>query len=716
MARVDRSNEAEELWRHYGPTATRMWSFMQHVNNKHRLSLRDYADLYEWSTTSISSFWEEVWHFTGVKSARSFQSPIVDDAATMFPRPTFARDASMNFAENLLFPAAHVDPSSPAIIAATETTRETVSWKDLRERVCRCQGGMSAAGVREGDRIAGLTGNHTNAVVAMLGATSLGAMWTAISPDSGVSMVLDRLRQIEPKILFADASQEYNGKTHDVLPKVKDIVAELPTLTHVVILPSMSEETSTRLESLKPKSGSAISFTDFESSGQSDQQLLFTYLPADHPIYILYSSGTTGAPKCIVHGCIGTLLQHKKEHELHGDLRTGDRLFYFTTCTWMMWHWLVSALASGVTLVLYDGSPMRYLDSSASTPTSKPDDLALPRLITELYITQFGTSAKYLSLLEQKSLFPQEPPHSIPLSKTLKAVYNTASPLAPSTFHYVYKAFGPDINLASITGGTDIVSLFGAPCSLTPVYAGEVQVPGLGMAIRAYSDEGEDITETGQPGDLVCVKPFPCQPVGFWPLGSQEGEERYRKSYFDRFKTNSGKPIWHHGDYVQFNRHACPRPSQSGFDDVEDNHYNGLTMLGRSDGVLNPSGIRFGSAEIYNVLLRHFPGVIADSLCVGMRREGESDERVVLFVRMEDGRTFSDDLASQIKKAIRGDLSARHVPSFVDECPDIPVTVNGKKVEGEVKKIVSGSTVKASASIANAECLEFYRQWARSHA
>ena len=369
----------------------------------------------------------------------------------------------------------------------------------------------------------------------------------------------------------------------------------------------------------------------------------------------------------------------------------------------MMWHWRNTGLACGVTLVLYDGSPMRYRSSDGS---SLPDDLAMPRLISELNINQFGTSAKYLSILEQKALYPMRSPHNIDLS-SLRAIYNTASPLAPSTFGYVYEAFPKSINLASITGGTDIVSLFGAPCPTIPVYAGEVQCAGLGMDIRAFDPESDhqkpiDLTGTGKPGDLVCVKAFPCQPVGFWPLGESEGSgaARYKSSYFDVFTDGQGKPVWHHGDFVAFNPQT-----------------NGIMMLGRSDGVLNPAGVRFGSSEIYNVLLKRFPGVVQDGICVGRRRASkeEMDETVCLFVKMENGKMLDDNLRTSIKKAIREELSARHVPGFVDECPDIPVTVNGKKVEGAVKQIVSGSQVKTSASVANAESLEFFQKWASEH-
>lgn len=572
----------------------------------------------------------------------------------MFPRPAWFTGAKLNFAENLLFPKQHVDEDFPAVIAATETTRETVSWKDLRERVRLCQGGMRKLGIAQGDRVAGYVANHTNALVAMLAASSLGAIWTAVSPDTGVSAVLDRMVQIEPKILFTDNAVMYNGKTHPVLPKVREIIEGLPTLKAAVVFETVTSMGS-GIEGLSPElERKAFTYANF-ISGTQPSKLHFEQLDPDTPVYILYSSGTTGAPKCIVHGAIGTLLQHKKEHILQSDILPGDRLFYFTTCTWMMWHWLVSGLASGATLILYDGSPFQYL----SNGTSAKDDLAMPKLISELGITQFGTSAKYLSVLEQKNIFPLQDPHNLSL-KTLKAIYSTGSPLAPSTFKYVYKAFGPDINLGSITGGTDIISLFGAPCPRTPVYTGEIQVLGLGMACQAWDYTGKDVSGTGEPGDLVCVKPFPCQPVTFW---GADGEKKYRASYFEEFEG-----VWCHGDFVRFQ-------PQTG----------GLVMLGRSDGVLKPSGVRFGSAELYNVLLKFFGGEVEDGLAIGRRREQDDDETVVLFLKMKDGVQFDAELVERIKGVVRRELSARHVPGVVDRCHDIPVTVNGKKVEKAVK-------------------------------
>ena len=559
----------------------------------------------------------------------------------MFPRPAFCQGARLNFAENLLYPMCSPSEDSLAVIAATEETREHVTWKQLRGRVRQCTAAMKALGVKEGDRVAGFVANHTNTLVALLSTASLGAIWTAISPDTGVTAVLDRIRQIEPVVLFADNAVMYNGKIHQTHNKITEIVQALPQLQAAVVFETVADQ-AFDMGKINVAKGKALTYKDFVKSGSHDAELEFAQLQPDHPVYILYSSGTTGKPKCIVHGAIGTLLQHKKEHMIQGGVVLGDRVFYFTTTSWMMHHWVLSSLASGATLILYDGSPFRPLAEGNG-------DMAMPRLIDELGITHFGTSAKYLSVLEQKNVTPR-PAVSL---KTLKAIYSTGSPLAPSTFEYVYRAFGPDINLGSITGGTDILSLFGAPSPLSPVYVGEIQVRGLGMAVEAWDYEGKNVTDTGEPGDLVCVRPFPCQPVMFW---GAEGEEKYRKSYFETFPG-----VWHHGDFVKFN-------PQTG----------GMIMLGRSDGILKPSGVRFGSAEIYNILLMHYAEV-EDALCIGRRREMDTDETVVLFVKMAKGKSYSHDLAKRIQGTVKAELSTRHVPGIVDECPEIPVTTNGKK-------------------------------------
>ena len=559
----------------------------------------------------------------------------------MFPRPAFFHNARLNFAENLLYPKCEPDENSLAVIEANETTRNYVTWAELRERVRELSVALRNLGIKPGDCIAGYVANHCNALIAMLATTSLGAIWTAISPDTGANAVLDRIRQIQPFVLFADNAVMYNGKVHEVHDKLKDVAKELSQLMACVVFETVPSH-SFDLQDISVAHGKACSHSEFVQSASDEAKLEFAQLQPDHPVYILYSSGTTGKPKCIVHGAIGTLIQHKKEHDIQCDIRPGDRLFYFTTCTWMMWHWLVSGLGTGATLVLYDGSPFQPLDARGS------GDLAMPRLIDELGITQFGTSAKYLSILEQKRVRANQEANL----KTLKAIYSTGSPLAPSTFEYVYRAFGP-VNLGSVTGGTDIISLFGSPSQISPVFAGEIQGRGLGMAVEAWDFEGKDVTGSGGPGDLVCVKAFPCQPIMFW---GPDGEKLYKKSYFEVFPG-----VWHHGDFVRFNPDT-----------------GGLIMLGRSDGVLKPAGVRFGSSEIYNVILKHF-AEIEDGLCIGRRREADTDETVVLFLKMSQGAKFSEELKEKVKSVIRKELSARHVPGIIDECPEIPVTINGKK-------------------------------------
>ncbi|KAL4816359.1 hypothetical protein BDW67DRAFT_190998 [Aspergillus spinulosporus] len=624
----------QELWRHSAPETTRIYHFMKTIADKHRIPLRSYSDLWKWSISEPAKFWEEIWLYTVIIAHKPYDH-VMGSETLLFPRPQYFEGARLNFAENLLYPACSPDENAVAIIAATEVDREYISWKELRERVRQCANALKEAGLQKGDRVAGFLGNHANAVVAMLATTSIGAFWTGVSPDTGVHAVLERLTQIEPKILFADNASLYNGKVHSAAAKISQIVCELPRLEALVIFPTI-ESLEIKLEEVSPLQGKAYTYADFLLTASNPAAPLeFASLPPEHPVYILYSSGTTGAPKPIVHGSLGTLLQHKKEHVLHCDIHPGDRLFYFTTTTWMMWHWLVSGLASGATIVLYDGSPFRPLD-----PEGGAGEMAMPRLIDELKITHFGTSAKYLSMLEQAALNPREYPHRPASLQTLKAIFSTGSPLAPSTFEYVYSSIHPDIMLGSITGGTDILSLFCSGCPILPVYKGEIQCRSLAMAVSVYDYAGNDISSSGEPGDLVCTRPFPAQPVMFWPPGPI-GAEKYRKSYFDVF----GPSIWHHGDFVRINPET-----------------GGVVMLGRSDGVLKPAGVRFGSAEIYNILLKHFADEVEDSLCVGRRREGiDTDETVVLFVKPKfPSDALPADLATRIQATIRKELSPRH--------------------------------------------------------
>ncbi|KKK25295.1 hypothetical protein P175DRAFT_0507487 [Aspergillus ochraceoroseus IBT 24754] len=682
----------QELWRHSSPESTQIHDFMKKTSEKHGIIFNDYGSLWEWSIAEPAKFWEEIWQYTEINAHKPYNQVLGSDNL-LFPRPQFFAGARLNFAENLLYPACSPDENAVAVIGVTEQEREYISWKELRDRVRQCANSLKEAGLQEGDRVAGFLGNHANTIVAMLATTSIGAFWTGISPDTGVHGVLERLKQIEPKILFADNASLYNGKVHGTNTKISQIVPELPKLERLVIFQTIKSH-EFNLGEISLLGGKAYKYDEFLSTASNPPAPLnFASLAPGHPVYILYSSGTTGAPKPIVHGSLGTLLQHKKEHVLHCDIRPGDRLFYFTTTTWMMWHWLVSGLASGATIVLYDGSPFRPLDLEGGN-----GEMAMPRLIDELQITHFGTSAKYLSMLEQAGLNPREHPHRPVSLQTLKAIFSTGSPLAPSTFDYVYSSIHSDIMLGSITGGTDILSLFCGSCPILPVYKGEIQCRCLAMAVSVYDYAGNDISNTGEPGDLVCTRPFPAQPVMFWPPGPV-GAEKYRKSYFDVF----GPSIWHHGDFVRVE----PRTG-------------GVVMLGRSDGVLKPAGVRFGSAEIYNILLTHFSDEVEDSLCIGRRREGiDTDETVVLFVKLaargESRTTMPPGLAARIQAMIRKELSPRHVPGIVDACPEIPVTSNGKKVENAVKQILCGLNIKIGASVANASCLDWYRLWAAEH-
>ncbi|KAG0637848.1 hypothetical protein HOY80DRAFT_224926 [Tuber brumale] len=682
----NRENGGEKLWEHSSPGRTTMYQFKRYISEKYSREFSSEEDkfnsLWAWSVDEIESFWSEVWNYTGIKATKGFES-VVDVNSGMFPRPAWFSGALLNFAQNLLFPQLRdnggdaVDENAIAVIAATEgTEREYVTWKELRERVRVCAAGLKRR-VKQGDIVAGYVANHTNALVAMLASTSLGCVWTGISPDHGTTAVLDRLVQLEPRALFADSGVLYNDKIHEAMPKLGEIAAALLKLETVVVFHTFGPKIG--VQSIKPKGRGECQvwqYEDFVQTADRDCPLEFLQLPPDTPVYVLFSSGTTGKPKCICHGAIGTLIQHKKEHMIHCDIGPGSVFFQFTTVTWMMWHWLVSGLASGATIVLYDGSPFRPLIGEGG-------NLAMAKLIDELEVTHFGTSAKYLSVLEQSGVYPKD---KYPM-KSLKAIYSTASVLAPSTFEYVYSAFGPDLNLGSITGGTDIISLFGAPSPLVPVYSGEIQCLGLGMKVEAWDGGRNNVEGSGEIGDLVCVKPFPCMPVKFWGDG---GGAVYRKSYFEEFPG-----VWHHGDFIKIN----PKT-------------RGLQMLGRSDAILKPAGVRIGSAEIYNVLLASFPTQFEDAVCVGRRRASDPDEEVVLFVKMSSGALLTPQLVGTVKSTIRRELSARHVPAIINATPEIPVTTNGKKVEVAVKQIVSGINVGVSASVANVESLEWFRRWA----
>jgi len=642
-----------EIWR---PTPARvadanLTRFIASVSSRKGLQLRGYEDLHEWSISQPADFWQEVAHFGDVRVDWG-PGPAIENP-TQMPGARFFPNARLNFAENLL---RHGDDKSALVFRNERDTRREISYKQLHALVARVADGLESAGVQAGDRVAGYLPNIPEAMIAMLAATSLGAVWSSCSPDFGVHGVLDRFGQIAPKVLFAADGYFYANKSLDSLGSVSEVLAKIPSIQQVVVIPYVNA--SPDLGRLGDACSKA---TLFDAFGKRGTALQFTQMPFNHPIYILYSSGTTGVPKCIVHGAGGTLLQHQKEHLLHTDVKPSDRLFYFTTCGWMMWNWLASGLATGATLILYDGSPFH------------PDAGALWRIAQEERITIFGTSAKYLSALEKSSFVPVD---NVDLSE-LRVILSTGSPLLPDGFDFVYKSIKSDVLLASISGGTDIVSCFAGGCPIRPVYRGEIQCRALGMAVDIFDDTGKPVR--GDRGELVCTKPFPSMPVGFWndPDGA-----RYRAAYFERFPN-----IWHHGDYAAITEH------------------DGLVIYGRSDAVLNPGGVRIGTAEIYAAV----EGLdeIIEALAIGQDWKG--DVRVVLFVRVKPTVTLDEPLKKRIRDTIRALTTPRHVPAKIIAVADIPRTLSGKLTELAVRNVVHGLPVKNIDALANPGALEHFK-------
>ena len=623
--------------------------FMRFVTEKEGKTFAGYDELYQWSTTEIERFWAAVWEFCGVV-ASSPHSQVVDDPTKM-PGAKWFEGAKLNFAENLL---RHRDGHTALIFQGEDLEPRTMSYAQLYDETARLATSLREAGVKAGDRVAGYTPNMLETVVAMLAASSIGAIWSSCSPDFGIKGVLDRFGQIEPKILFAANGYYYNGKAHDSLDRVRQITTEIPSIEKVVIIPLTEEHPDlSRLSK-------GVGYNEFLSKTPA-KPIEFAQLPFDHPLYIMYSSGTTGVPKCIVHGAGGTLLQHLKEHVLHTNITRNDVLFYFTTCGWMMWNWLVSGLASGATMVLYDGSPFY------------PDPKAMWRMAQDLGITVFGTSARYLAAVEKAGVKPKK---EFDL-EFLHAVLSTGSPLSVESFEFVYREVKQDLCLSSISGGTDIIGCFALGNPIGAVYAGELQCRGLGMAVRAYNAEGKEVMN--EKGELVCLRPFPSMPIYFW---NDPKNEKYRAAYFDAFPG-----VWHHGDYIEI--------TSTG----------GVIIHGRSDATLNPAGVRIGTAEIYRQV--ETVDEILDSIVVGQDWEG--DTRIVLFVKLREGVQFSDELAAKVKKAIRENTSPRHVPSKIVAVPDIPYTISGKKVEMAVRNMIHGQPVLNKDALGNPESLEYFR-------
>jgi acetoacetyl-CoA synthetase len=624
-------------------------AFMKLVNERHGTGLSDYASLYAWSLANLEKFWLAMWDFGGVIGQKGARVLVDGDK---MPGARFFPDASLNFAENLL---RRRHGSDALVFWGEDKVRRRLSAADLYDEVSRMQQALAAAGVEAGDRVAAFMPNMPETIVAMLGAASLGATFTSCSPDFGVQGVLDRFGQVEPKVLVCCDGYHYNGKVIETLPRIAEVVKQLPTVKRVVVVPYVHD---------KPEVGNvprAVRLEEFLAP-HVPGPIAFRPMPFNHPLYILYSSGTTGVPKCIVHGAGGVLLQHLKEHLLHGDVKQGDRLFYFTTCGWMMWNWLVSGLAAGATLLLYDGSP--FVNRGT----------VLFDLAQAEGMTHFGTSAKFIDSAAKVGLDPIRT-HEL---AELHTMFSTGSPLAPEGFDYVYNHVKKDICLSSISGGTDLVACFAGGCPILPVWRGELQCRMLAMQVEVFDDAGRSLPP-GEKGELVCTAPFPTMPLGFW---NDPGEARYRAAYYEKYPG-----VWRHGDWCELTKHG------------------GMVIYGRSDAVLNPGGVRIGTAEIYRQVEKL--DEVVESIVIG--QDWQKDVRVVLFVRLREGRTLDDALVKKIKDTIRANTTPRHVPAVVLQVPDIPRTKSNKIVELAVRAVVHGQPVKNVEALANPEALEHYR-------
>jgi acetoacetyl-CoA synthetase len=642
---------AELLWK---PSPERIQQanltrFIEFVNQKHGTGFSDYSGLYDWSIANIGLFQEALWQFYQPIHSQSY-----DQAATdldKMPGTKWFPGAKLNFAENLLrFRDDHV-----ALVFRSEPgdTRR-LSYAELYDQTARLAKTLSDLGVQPGDRVAGFMPNIPETIIAMLAATSLGAIWSSCSPDFGFQGVMDRFGQIQPKVLFAANGYFYNGKTFDSLPRIAQVKNEIKSLERVIVIPFTDENPD-----ISQITG-AISWSEAQAGGPTPE-MNFAQMPFDHPLYILYSSGTTGVPKCMVHGAGNVLMQHLKELGLQTDLKREDRIFYFTTCGWMMWNWLVSSLALGATALLFDGSPFY------------PGPGVLWQYAQDEGMTIFGTSARYLAAIENEGLKPGQ---DYDLT-ALKAVLSTGSPLSIESFRYVYRDIKKDLCLSSISGGSDLVGCFAGGNPIGPVYAGQLQVRNLGMAVEAWDMEGKPVV--GQKGELVCVKPWPSMPIMFW--NDPEGA-KYRAAYFEEYPN-----IWYHGDFCE----VTPE--------------GGVIMYGRSDATLNPGGVRIGTAEIYRQVEK-LPE-IADSLVVG--QDWENDVRILLFVKLNPDVVLDDELVKKIKTTIRTNCTPRHVPAKVLAVADIPYTISGKKVELAVRNVIHNLPVKNKDALANPQALDLYQ-------
>jgi len=620
--------------------------FIAYVNERHSMNIDGFPALYQWSIDKRDEFWAAVWEFCDVIASKQCDK-VLEDSPAMMGAKWFV-GARLNFAENLL---RYRDDQDALIFRGEGQPIVRMTYAQLYDEVARMAKALRDAGVKTGDRIAGYVPNMIEPVVGMLAAASIGAIWSSCSPDFGIKGVLDRFGQIEPKILFTANGYFYNGRAHDCLSKITGILQQLPSIEKVVVIPYTEENPD--ISSVP----NGVHYRDFISK-ESGLEIAFEQLPFDHPLYIMYSSGTTGLPKCMVHGAGGTLLQHLKELMLHADLKREDKIYYFTTCGWMMWNWLVSSLAVGASIILYDGSPFY------------PDAGAIFQLAQDEKMTIFGTSARYIAGVEKAGV---KPGAQYDLS-SLKTMCSTGSPLSEESFRFVYREIKQDLDLASISGGTDIISCFALGCPIIPVYEGELQCRGLGMKVEGWGPDGKPVV--GQQGELVCTASFPSMPIYFW---NDPDGKKYKAAYFDVHPN-----VWVHGDFVEITEHG------------------GVKIYGRSDATLNPSGVRIGTAEIYRVV--EAMDEIADSIVVGQNYE--NDVRVILFVKPSDGVDLTEELKNKIKRNIRDNTSPRHVPAFILLVQEVPVTLNGKKVEIAVRNVLEGKPVTNKDALANPLALD----------